>query len=424
MKIKLLFALSAIAMLNNPMLADNVSPDFPEDESGETAETIDYASWMKNLSSGAYIDQVSIPGTHDAGTGNGTSSDNLARTQELSLEEQFRAGVRAFDLRPAAKGNTLQIYHGAIKTNVSFEEALDTFVELLNENSSEFVVIVMRHEDDSEGDADKENWGVLMNNMLMQEKYAEYLKMFASDLTVMDMRGKILVLSRDSYATTPVGGYISGWTHSENFDEQKRAKVQPPRKSVLAVVQDYYEMENNEQQQIKADAIKTVLDYSTQLHTKSGHNWVINHTSGYYASSIFDKLNMQNCYRKNAAVTNIEVVNYLADEDHAGPIGLVMMDFAGVDRSGSYDVNGKQLVEAIVANNFRYTMRGIVTGVEEVSGEGGIRILGNEIMADGEITVYRLDGTRVADGENNVSISVPGLYIVRSGSHSEKVIIR
>ena len=32
--------------------------------------------------------------------------------------------------------------------------------------------------------------------------------------------------------------------------------------------------------------------------------------------------------------------------------GLVMMDFAGVDRSGSHDVMGRKLVNAVINSNF------------------------------------------------------------------------
>ena len=35
----------------------------------------------------------------------------------------------------------------------------------------------------------------------------------------------------------------------------------------------------------------------------------------------------------------------------SGPVGIVMMDFAGVDRSGGTEVGGKKLVEAVIGHN-------------------------------------------------------------------------
>lgn len=69
---------------------------------------------MSELPDDAYVAQVSIPGTHDSATGNGTTLDSYARTQEISLDKQLELGIRAFDFRPKANGNTLEAHHGII----------------------------------------------------------------------------------------------------------------------------------------------------------------------------------------------------------------------------------------------------------------------------------------------------------------------
>ena len=102
------------------------------------------ANWMNRLDDGAYVHQLSVPGTHDAATGNGTVLDSFARTQQLSLSEQFDAGVRAFDLRPSVSDGTLKIYHGIIATNITFDDALSTLCERLDENPSEFIIVVIQ----------------------------------------------------------------------------------------------------------------------------------------------------------------------------------------------------------------------------------------------------------------------------------------
>ena len=68
-------------------------------------------NWMYRLPDDAYVATLSIPGSHDSGTGNGfpgiTTSiygpfgDKYARTQDRNFEDQWNMGIRAFDLRPA-----------------------------------------------------------------------------------------------------------------------------------------------------------------------------------------------------------------------------------------------------------------------------------------------------------------------------------
>jgi hypothetical protein len=51
---------------------------------------------------------------------------------------------------------------------------------------------------------------------------------------------------------------------------------------------------------------------------------------------------------------NKKVIDYLTDETHAGPTGIILMDFAGTNRSGNKEVNGLKLVQTIISNNQKY----------------------------------------------------------------------
>ena len=94
----------------------------------------DNAAWMAGLSDDTFISQISIPGTHDAGTGHGVnnyliiSGKIYAVTQEKTLTEQWNSGIRAFDLRPSVDGSQLRIYHGLISTDLYFDDALKTLL--------------------------------------------------------------------------------------------------------------------------------------------------------------------------------------------------------------------------------------------------------------------------------------------------------
>lgn len=93
-----------------------------------TAEAIDYTNWMSELPDDAYVAQLSIPGTHDSATGHGTSFDSMAKTQELTLDQQLEIGIRAFDFRPQVKSNTLEAHHGIVNCNITFDDAMKTVI--------------------------------------------------------------------------------------------------------------------------------------------------------------------------------------------------------------------------------------------------------------------------------------------------------
>lgn len=379
-------------------------------------------NWMSRLDDSAYVHQVSIPGTHDAGTGNGTALDAFARTQDLTIEEQFDAGVRAFDLRPSVKDGALQIYHGSIRTKISFDQALSALCSRLDDNPTEFAIVIMRHEDDHESDAEMQQWNALIRQTLNDNRYAERFVEFHEALTVGKARGKILILSRDRYADRPVGGFIDGWTHSADLSDQSRPTVIGGNSTspTQIYVQDFYEV--RDEMDLKLSSLLTLLDLSTAFNKTVFHTWVINHTSGYCNTGIASR----NAYRANAVSTNTAVADYLSGRSQTGPTGMVMMDFAGVDLSGDHEVNGRKLIDAIVDNNFRYTMRGDSSGVGYIPGNStsDIRISScGDIEASGPISVYSISGNIVATGTDRVTVSRPGIYIVKTSTAVRKMAV-
>ena len=73
-------------------------------------------NWISRLPDHIFISQLSIPGTHDAATGNGVQLAMFAQCQDVSVDKQWEAGIRAFDLRPIVKKDHLHINHGIAET--------------------------------------------------------------------------------------------------------------------------------------------------------------------------------------------------------------------------------------------------------------------------------------------------------------------
>lgn len=104
-----------------------------------------------------------------------------------------------------------------------------------------------------------------------------------------------------------------------------------------------------------------LLDFSTTSRQQENalRPLVINHTSGYAESVMVqgERIATSEGYRKNASITNQYVIHYLKNLSHTGALGIIMMDYAGVDISGRHEVKGFTLTKEIIAHNFRNEKR-------------------------------------------------------------------
>lgn len=330
-------------------------------------------NWMKRLPDETYVANLSIPGSHDTGTGNGfpgiTTSiygpfgNSYARAQDKSFEEQWEMGIRAFDMRPAVKGNYLNDNHGIMPTKLRFDDAMYFLRDKLKENPSEFAIIHLLHA--TAGDDNASNYGQMLLELLGRDDLKDFLVDFKPTLTVREMRGKILLLSRDEYAEKPVGGFFRNWTGQLDWDAQRNVRIEGASgTSASLYVQDFAETYREGDLDRKVAAVRQLLDFSTKhkATTPAQIVWVCNFASGYSKTSrlyipliIDQEISSSDGYRDNAAHTNAAIIDYLNDPANtAGPTGIILADYVGVSSSNGYNTRGQELVDAIIANNFRY----------------------------------------------------------------------
>ena len=291
---------------------------------------IDRTNWMAALPDRAPLRSLSIPGTHDAGTKGFSWS---AECQRLSINEQLSAGVRAFDLRPGVNGNTLYIYHSElVHGSETLGSIFDTYDAFLASHPGEFLFIFLKVE---AGDGAK--WAELMKQVL--DAHANRLLELNPYLTVEQMRGKMLVLSRDSWGDTNYGAVrANSWQDNKTFDMNYRGHYGD---ELQCRIQDIYNVTSDENLNKKKSDIQTLLAESMAGTTGK---FYINHTSGYTNSSIFSNRYVADCAEK----CNQVALNYLSS--NSGPTGIILMDFAGTDSYSSYNTRGQQLVDAIITN--------------------------------------------------------------------------
>jgi len=335
-------------------------------------------NWMSCLPDNVYVAALSIPGTHDSATGSGWADgwedlgDSFARTQELTLQQQWDLGIRAFDLRPCCHEDHMNLNHGMVATQLHLEDVLRTMRDWLTANPSEFIIIHMLHETD--GDQVENVYNKRILEVLNSSELDGLFINFRKTLKVADMRGHILLLSRDQYASKPVGGFFQNWTMEANWTKQMQLRIQGPTSNCSAIVQDYCETWQDGALQTKVNALTQLLEYSNKHPNKGSSNmrWYINMASGYSkVESLFGyTISSSDGYRDNAAHTHAAILDFLGSHE-PGPTGIVMMDYAGVDTSGGYATRGREVVEAIIQNNFLYLEPDAVRSVTPDTGHTG-----------------------------------------------------
>lgn len=323
--------------------------------------------WMGHLPDSLRVCELSIPGAHDAATGNGFSGLTaplgkvFARTQDLDLAAQWAAGARAFDLRPATRKGYLSICHGFVKTKLRLAEALCLLRDSLRAHPTEFAIVHLRHEVEGDKVKDEGAYEALLLELLGQEGLKDFMADFRPGLTVGEMRGKILLLSRDRYAHRPVGGFLQGWCGRIDWEAQTRGRIigpdgdASPSESAALYVQDFSDTRAEGAIAQKVAAIRQLLDFSTvrTIGNQGDFVWVFNFASAYCRGRI---ASTSNGYRENASHTNAAIIDYLLTHD-AGPAGIVFMDYLGVEKSHRHLTHGKELVRQLIDSNFRYLER-------------------------------------------------------------------
>ena len=375
---------------------------------GGWAQTI----WMDRLNDSRLVTDLSLPGTHDAATAEGWTGlaeligDLAARAQDLTIAEQWGVGVRAFDIRPQKDGDVLRCMHGISGTKLLVGDFFAKLRDLLAASPSEFAIVTTKI-DTSAGEPEVVEWAPLFNSLIHSGSLRQCFVEFSPRLTVGDVRGKILLLSRNKYADKPLGGFITGWSSDKDFANQQGGTITGSDGNSCALwMQDYYEP--NSDREGKDRAIRLMLDAAMSRDmTVERPAWVMNYTAGNTQMFLSDG------YRENAVYAHQLVLDYLADEAHTNSTGIVYMDYAGVEQTKSasddsyFEVKGLQLVQALIAQNFRRSETGIV------SMDNGEWKIDNEADA-----WYDLNGRRV-----NVDVNVnvkKGLYI----HHGQKIIVR
>ena len=207
------------------------------DKTNATVSSIDWTTyssyvdgpcWMSHVDGSKYLDELSIPGTHDSGT---CSVDNdtepqtsLAKCQQDYIPTQLLEGIRYFDIRLGKndKNGDPGIDHGICylhKKDGDFMQLSDVigyFKTFLNEHPSEALIMLVSRGND---EATDESVTTAFANVMGNNSDLFYTSSHVPTLN--EVRGKIVLLRRFKLAGDSVDGHTWGLDLTEWDDKIK-----------------------------------------------------------------------------------------------------------------------------------------------------------------------------------------------------------
>lgn len=299
----------------------------PEKDGG--VEFSDTRAWMGRLKDECLLSMLSIPGTHDSGAKG--SVLGMANTQDLTLEEQLKLGIRCFDIRLKDTDEGLKIQHGIISFPLYFEkDVLPVFCGFLEKYPTETLIVSLKDEHcKNTGVYVDEVWRML-NSDAMRSFVVEDFK---ANLTLGECRGKILFLHRYNLRKERyIGGeFASGeWKNSATFEISIRGNQGQEAK---CVVEDEYESYTLKDFQKKVDAVMSNI---RQARTSGSTDW--------YMTFVSATKGLSTTPEDFANKVNQPVADAIAALGK-GKCGLVLMDYVG-------KTEGLHLMKAVINSNF------------------------------------------------------------------------
>ena len=304
--------------------------------------------WMGMVKDDTKVCKLSIPGTHDTMTGMGFYQPGLkyvfnltAISQVSTLEEQMACGLRFFDIRPVVSIDTmatdpaekqiLRLSHGISEIDVTFEETIDQLQRYLKAHPTEFFIAKLQADNGMEN---QNRWTELLNKVLSKAKYQGlFVENWRPDITVGEMRGKILWLSRYDLRLMNAGFHYPivycDWPDEDpdidenlNPEAQRNCAMYNMDDATLKAVlykQDYYKTTTEKRMKNKQQTVIDMMHSAREATASDNNIWIVNHCSAYTEVS-------PRGYITNAANLHPLVIEDLLKNE--GTVGIMPMDMA------------------------------------------------------------------------------------------------
>ena len=300
--------------------------------------------WLSMVRDETKVCKLTIPGTHDTMTGMGFYQPVLkyifnttAISQVSTLEEQMNSGLRFFDIRPVvstdtiAKKKILRLTHGISELDITFEWTIDQLQSYLKAHPTEFFIVKLQFDN---GFEDQKDLYTLLSNVLHMPKYQGlFVENWRPDITVSEMRGKILWLSR--YDLRPFNAAFHypivycDWPDEDpdieediNPEAQRSCAMYSMTDTTLTAKlykQDYYKTTTEKRMRNKQKTVIDMMHTAREATAGDKDIWIVNHCSAYTEVS-------PRGYITNASNLHPLVIDDL--QTYEGTVGIIPMDMA------------------------------------------------------------------------------------------------
>ena len=300
--------------------------------------------WLSMVRDETKVCKLTIPGTHDTMTGMGFYQPVLkyifnttAISQVSTLEEQMNSGLRFFDIRPVvstdtiAKKKILRLTHGISELDITFEWTIDQLQSYLKAHPTEFFIVKLQFDN---GFEDQKDLYTLLSNVLHMSKYQGlFVDNWRPDITVGEMRSKILWLSR--YDLRPFNAAFHypivycDWPDEDpdieediNPEAQRNCGMYNMTDTTLTAKlykQDYYKTTTEKRMRNKQKTVIDMMHTAREATAGDEDIWIVNHCSAYTEVS-------PRGYITNASNLHPLVIDDL--QTYEGTVGIIPMDMS------------------------------------------------------------------------------------------------
>ncbi len=199
---------------------------------------VDGPCWMSHVDDTKYLDELSIPGTHDSGTCS-VDNDTESQTSQVKCQQdyiptQLLEGIRYFDIR-LGKGDDPGIDHGGFYlfkkdgTFLHLSHVIGYFKTFLKENPTETLIMLV-----SRGNDEATDEGITTAFAKVLDENPELFYTSSRVPTLGKVRGKIVLLRRFRLAGNSVSGHTWGLDLTQ-WDEKAKAHSDS---TTMCLVQD------------------------------------------------------------------------------------------------------------------------------------------------------------------------------------------
>ena len=229
-------------------------------------------NWMQDLEGNRVVAKMSIPGTHDTAANTGIA---WFKTQDMDIKTQLENGIRFFDIRLVHDNGTLKLCHGSYVFNTTFvKDVLQTTANFLKEHPSETVIMTIKRDHDYDNDGGNAYRAAVTKALNDDKSISSYMVGdFQPDFKMKDLRGKMLIISREGWYTTK-SAWVNRWPDNQNFSSNI---ISNNGKQATLTVEDHYKAWASD----KVTYVRNNLLKANEAFDKSDENpeWFITFSS-------------------------------------------------------------------------------------------------------------------------------------------------